>query len=214
MCVTCGCRRPKDDHGDPRNLTRKDFHRAAKAADLDMHHVVANINQAYTEGLLSKGVPKPDEGKLAPYIAGENPAWSAHAEPSERQSFEFLTVRKQVEQRYTLGVAYAPGPDPKRGADGYRDTIAPEELEKAAWSFMEHPQVGLFHDKTKRGTGRVVESYVYRGPTWTIGDATIEPGTWLLGVIWDPDAWALVKSGKVRGFSIDGTASRRPLGEL
>ncbi len=32
MCYTCGCGRPDDNMGDPRNITNKTFEEAAKAA--------------------------------------------------------------------------------------------------------------------------------------------------------------------------------------
>ncbi|MDP8977284.1 MAG: hypothetical protein M3N17_01645 [Actinomycetota bacterium] len=34
MCYTCGCGEPQSDHGDERNLTDRDFERAAQAADI------------------------------------------------------------------------------------------------------------------------------------------------------------------------------------
>lgn len=118
------------------------------------------------------------------------------------------------EQRYVLGVAYQAGPDPRiqKGADGGRDYFTPEELEKAAWSFLPNgPQVGLFHvDGTQNnGHATVVESYIYRGPDWDLGDGVIvKSGDWLVGAILDDTAWNLVKSGRVTGWSPQGSARR------
>jgi hypothetical protein len=117
------------------------------------------------------------------------------------------------EQRYVLGVAYQAGPDPKiqRGADGGRDYFSAEELEKAAWGFLKNgPAVGLFHgpDSTV-GHADVVESYVYRGPDWDLGDgAVVKSGDWLIGAILDESAWQLYKSGRVTGWSPQGSARR------
>lgn len=117
------------------------------------------------------------------------------------------------EQQYVLGVAYQAGPDPRiaKGADGYRDYFTPEELEKAAWSFLKGgAQVGLFHAANTLGHATVVESYIYRGPDWDFGDGTVvKAGDWLIGAICDDLAWSLVKSGKVTGFSPQGAAKRR-----
>ena len=33
MCYNCGCRKPDDDHGDPRNITNRTFEEAAKAGN-------------------------------------------------------------------------------------------------------------------------------------------------------------------------------------
>lgn len=117
------------------------------------------------------------------------------------------------EQRYVLGIAYQAGPDPRiqRGADGGRDYFTAEELEKAAWGYLRNgPQSGLFHgpDSTL-GHADIVESYVYRGPDWDLGDDVIvKAGDWLVGAILDDIAWQLYKSGRVTGWSPQGSARR------
>jgi len=117
------------------------------------------------------------------------------------------------EARYVLGLAYQAGPDPRiaRGLDGTRDFFSPEELERAAWSFLDEggEQVGLFHVDGTTGAARVVESYIYRGPDWDINGTLIRAGDWLIGAICDERAWNLVKSGRVTGFSPQGSAQRR-----
>ena len=115
------------------------------------------------------------------------------------------------EQRYVLGVAYQAGPDPliKTGADGGRDFFSPEELEQAAWGFLKKgAQVGLFHADGTEGAATVVESYIYRGPDWDLGDVVIKSGDWLVGAILDEHAWHLYKSGRVTGWSPQGSARR------
>jgi hypothetical protein len=117
-----------------------------------------------------------------------------------------------TEQRYVLGVAYQAGRDPmiKRGADGGRDYFSPEELEKAAWRFLQNgPETGLFHADGTEGAATVVESYIYRGPDWDIGNGVVvKAGDWLVGAILDEHAWQLYKSGRVTGWSPQGTARR------
>jgi hypothetical protein len=208
MCVTCGCGQVKKDHNDPRNLTKKDFHNAGKAAEMDMHHVVANINQEYNQGNLGKGKPKKEEGKLAPVGIWENPDWGTE-EPSHATRLQI--VAKASTKRYTLGVAYMPDhPDVSIALDGHQDKISPEELEKTAWGFMSHPEVGLEHQHGTEGAGIVVESYIYRGPDWRISpDLVIKAGAWLVGVIWNPEAWKKVLSGEIKGFSPQGVAKRK-----
>ena len=204
MCVTCGCGKPKKDHGDPRNLTKEDFKQAAHVAKLDMHHVVANINQAYDDDKLDKGRAKKEEGKVAPYIV-----W-----PKEEaaKSLEYQIAKSTEERRFTLGVAYAPDtPDKSVAADGHRDFMTAQEVEKAAWKFLaSHPTVGYNHQEGTTGLGQVVESYVYRGPEWVVSPTlTIQPGTWLVGVVWSEKGWEDVKAGKINGLSMQGNAKRR-----
>lgn len=34
MCYNCGCGKPDDDHGNPKNITNKTFDEAAKASEM------------------------------------------------------------------------------------------------------------------------------------------------------------------------------------
>lgn len=117
-------------------------------------------------------------------------------------------------QRYLLALAYQAGPDPliKKGQDGARDFFTAEELEKAAWSFMQDGgrQVGLFHGPEQTiGHFDVTESYVYRGPDWDMGDIVVKSGDWLIGGICDEVAWDLHERGLITGMSPQGSAMRR-----
>jgi hypothetical protein len=115
------------------------------------------------------------------------------------------------EQRYVLGIAYQAGPDPmiKRGADGGRDFFSAVELEKAAWGYLPNgAEVGLYHADGTTGAATVVESYIYRGPDWDLGDVVVKAGDWLVGAILDEHAWQLYKSGRVTGWSPQGSARR------
>jgi hypothetical protein len=116
-------------------------------------------------------------------------------------------------QRYVLGVAYQAGPDPRiaKGADGGRDCFTAEELEKAAWGFMKSTRdVGADHADKTEGAADVVESYIYRGPDWDLGDGVIiKSGDWLLGTILSEESWKKYESGEFTGFSPQGSAIRR-----
>ena len=127
-------------------------------------------------------------------------------------------VKASEERRYTLGVAYpAMKADVSRAADGKRDFVSPEVLEKTAWSWMaKHRDINLFHrsDEASTGHGTVVESYIYRGPDW-VQDSPVDgkpyvvkAGDWCLACVWDEFGWALVKAGLVNGWSPEGTARR------
>lgn len=119
---------------------------------------------------------------------------------------------EQSQTRYLLGLAYPAGMDDQivTGADGARDFFTPEELEKAAWAFMQSTRdIGLYHEDGTEGHATVVESYIYRGPDWDTGDTVIKAGDWLIGVICDDLAWGLFLDGFITGFSPQGTAKRR-----
>lgn len=120
-------------------------------------------------------------------------------------------------QRYVLGIAYQAGRDPRiaKGQDGGRDFFSEAELEKAAWEFLANgPRVGAFHLDGTDGDGlaTVVESYIYRGPDWDLGDGIVaKAGDWLLGAILSPEAWDMYQRGLVTGWSPQGVARRRRL---
>lgn len=117
-----------------------------------------------------------------------------------------------TEQRYVLGLAYQAGKDPRisKGADGARDYFTAEELEKAAWAYGASPRsVGIWHEDGTEGHATVVESYIWRGPDWEIGDVIVKAGDWLLGAVLDDTAWSLHKAGHVTGWSPQGRTRRR-----
>jgi hypothetical protein len=144
-----------------------------------------------------------------------NPAMK-EVEPVRTDLAAVRVVKSTDERRYTLGVAYpAMKADVSRAADGRRDFVSPEALEKTAWQWMtKHREINLFHREKTEGHGTPVESYIYRGPDWESPSPVdgksyvVKAGDWMLGVVWDDFGWALVKSGLVNGWSPEGTARR------
>lgn len=120
-------------------------------------------------------------------------------------------IKSLDEQRYTLSVGYpAELADATVARDGYRDFANRQEVEKAAWSYMDGERgVGLWHEDGTDGAGKVVESYIYRGPDWPVNDTVIKAGDWLVGIIWEPEAWERIKAGEINGTSMQGRAARR-----
>ena len=114
-------------------------------------------------------------------------------------------VAKAEERRYTLGVVYAADE-----LDAHGDYANATELEKAAWRFARVAKVGLMHADGTQGAGQVVENYIYRGPDWEVDGQKVKSGDWLLGVVWTPESWAAIKSGSIRGYSLQGTAAKEP----
>ena len=127
-----------------------------------------------------------------------------------------MVVKSQDEQRYTLTVAYpANKPDVAVAQDGFRDFASTHAVEKAAWNYLrKSPNVGLWHQNGTDGSGEVCESYIKRGPDWTVSatdgsEQVIKAGDWLMGIIWSEDSWPLVKQGLIGGVSPQGRARRR-----
>lgn len=129
---------------------------------------------------------------------------------------EGTVVKAAEEQRYTLQVAYpANKADVAIAQDGHIDFAGLQAVEKAAWSYLrKSPNVGLWHKNGTDGSGEVCESYIYRGPDWTIkaadgSEQIIKAGDWLMGIIWSEESWPLVKQGLIGGVSPQGRAKRR-----
>lgn len=120
-----------------------------------------------------------------------------------------LRIVKAADKRFVLGVSY-----PAADIDGHGEFMSADQLERTAWEYLRQQEIGLFHADGTTGHAVPVESYIHRAPPWTVTDVsgreqTVMPGDWLLGAIWDPQAWGVVKSGKVQGWSIDGAGKRR-----
>jgi hypothetical protein len=125
-------------------------------------------------------------------------------------------IKSEPTRRYTLAVAYpADKPDVAKARDGYRDFVGKEVLQDAAWAYLkDHRVVGAWHAKDGEGAGEVVESYVWPdgAPDWQPegSEYVVKSGDWLMGVVWEPDAWAEIEAGRMRGLSPQGKAQRRP----
>ena len=121
-------------------------------------------------------------------------------------------VKAVDERRYTLSVAYpADRADVAVAQDGHRDFASKAAVEEAAWNYLRNGgKVGLMHADGTEGAGERVESYIWPGPDWTTGSGyVVKQGDWMLGVIWEPEAWELIKAGKIGGVSMQGSARRR-----
>lgn len=126
------------------------------------------------------------------------------------ETFEIRTTFKALinEQRVTYGVVY-PVYDPSKGeGDLQKEWAKPEIIEKAAHNFLEQwRQQDTYHTE-KSGAGAPVESFIAPCDIHEFhGQKLAEPiraGSWVMATRWTPDAWALVKSGKLTGYSIGG----------
>ena len=137
--------------------------------------------------------------------------WAGDHEP-EQDPNDYRVVKADDEQRYTLGVAY-----PVDEVDSHGDFTDAAELEKAAWGFIANvvnkseAGVGTDHADGTDGAAQVVESYIYRGPTWVdedSGEVIAKTGDWLVGAVWTEEAWERIKKDELTGWSIQGLAFR------
>jgi Putative phage serine protease XkdF len=126
-------------------------------------------------------------------------------------------VKSAPERRYSLCLAYpCLRADQAVASDGHRDFASAQAVEDGAWNFLQKGgNVGLFHANGTDNAGTCVESYIWRPDhDWIIKAANgteqvIHTGDWLVGIVWTPKAWGLIKSGQVTGVSMQGSAIRR-----
>lgn len=126
------------------------------------------------------------------------------------------------EDRFVLGIAFKAGryPQLRKGADGRKDIVSAEVIEKAAWGYLSEmggQQVGIEHMDGTVGHAKVVESYIYRNDEpWLIKsvtgqDVVVNKGDWLVGMQLDEATWKLRKAGRLNGLSPQGRVARRPV---
>jgi len=108
------------------------------------------------------------------------------------------------DERFVLGIVLTPD-----DVDAQGDIYSAQEIRQAAHRFMEeYGGLGLMHRFRVNDQVKVLESYL--APTdFEIEGQQIPKGTWLLAVrILSDELWDQIKSGKLTGFSIGGSARR------
>ena len=109
-------------------------------------------------------------------------------------------------QRVTYGVVLEPDIEDLQG-----DVMTAEDIEKAAYDWMERSQAGgHMHAEVVEGA-KVVESYIAPCdiPVETAeGPETIRKGSWVLAMRWPPEIWESIQKGDLTGYSVGGTGVR------
>jgi hypothetical protein len=133
------------------------------------------------------------------------------AEPMQLFKMRGDWIEKADERRYTLAPMYEPDTE-----DAHGEFVAGDTLETAVWRYVQRNDRTLYLQHTKARAGEWVNIVCWpfpveaklMMPTGESQDVTFPPGTIFLGVIWDEETWPLVKSGKITGYSLGGTAKR------
>lgn len=120
-------------------------------------------------------------------------------------------LSKAAEYRYTLGPAYVPGREDAHGE--FTDSAT---LQQAMWDWVRKGDRTIYLQHSDKAAGEMVELMTVPFPLEAqlsvpgqgVTKFTFPPDTPFLGVVWEPWAWELVKSGQLRGYSIGGTARR------
>jgi DNA adenine methylase len=111
-----------------------------------------------------------------------------------------------AEERYVLGIVLEP-----EVVDAQNDIYSAAEIASSAHVWMEKFRtIGLMHKGAVNDKVKVLESYL--APIdFEVDGVPVKKGTWLMAVrVLDDDLWAAVKEGGLTGFSIGGSAVRKP----
>ncbi len=99
--------------------------------------------------------------------------------------------------------------------DYHEDMIDIEELEQAAYKFVEfYREGGEMHERG--GCAILIESMVFtkeKQAALGLPEGTVPEGWWIGFHVTDDDVWAKVKDGTYPMFSIEGEAIREPVEE-
>lgn len=139
------------------------------------------------------------------------------AEARDRRTFSPVRILKSdPERRYTVGVAL-----PARYVDLQGDWAEADDLLDASIAFVRRTSndrtVFIDHGRTPAGEWTQVMSLPFdceanlASPGEKARVVKLRKGTVLLGVVWSPETWRdHVKTGRLRGLSVGGRATRRP----
>ena len=136
------------------------------------------------------------------------------ADPEKGQMF---TVAKADDERHMVfgWASVATLADGTTVEDYQKDILDIDELEEAVYNYvLFFRDGGEMHQR--RGVGVLVESVVFtpdKRKAMGIPDGTLPDGWWLGLKITDDDVWEKVKDGTYSMFSIEGEATREPVGE-
>lgn len=147
----------------------------------------------------------------------EKAADTAERDPWDGTFVAGALLKAEEERRFTLCIAYPCNrADKATAADSHIDFAQADSIERAAWDYMlKHRKIGMDHRDGTDNAGDLVESSIHRGPDWSIKTAdgneyVVKEGDWVIGVVWPQNVWDdLIKTGRRRGVSMQGSAIRR-----
>ena len=154
--------------------------------------------------------------KFSNYIHSRGELLRENVDKSGEVSMEVLKSRFKIQKAdkdKMLAFGWANVSLTESGAqieDWQQDMIDPEELENAAYKFVEfYREGGEMHERG--GAAVLIESMVFteeKMHSLGIPEGTIPVGWWIGFKVTDPDVWEKVKDGTHTMFSIEGEAER------
>lgn len=116
-------------------------------------------------------------------------------------------LKANDEERLIYGIVLEPGE-----VDAHNDTVSAEEIRQACHKFMEQfGALGVQHDEMVGGDKlRLLENFI-APVTFKVSGETVKKGSWVMAQrVVDDKLWKGVKSGDFTGYSIGGSAVKKP----
>ena len=131
---------------------------------------------------------------------------------------EFTIAKTEPDKMQVFGYAsVAQRADGTEVVDHEEDVVTPEELEKAAYSYvLEFRDTGERHDPGLRKKGKLIESVVLtkeKQQAMGIPEGILPIAWWVGFQINDKEAWEKIKTGEYQMFSVEGSANREEYSE-
>ncbi len=147
-------------------------------------------------------------------LAGRQPA--SVKKTAGTISGRFAIKKADEDKHLAFGWAYVSQDEGGNQTEDFSgDQLEPEELESAAYQFVElYREGGEMHERG--GCAVLVESMVFtkeKQQALGIPDGTLPVGWWIGFKVTDEDVWSKVKDGTYPMFSIEGTAIREEINE-
>jgi len=121
--------------------------------------------------------------------------------PMFEKNLSIIPVDKTSDQQIVTGIIYEVDTEDSQG-----DEANAEEVEKAAYNFMENVRVFKLMHKGKRIRVNILESYL-APQDLTINKQNVVKGSWVMTVrVLDKKIWKAIRRGKYNGFSMAGWA--------
>ena len=141
----------------------------------------------------------------------EELARTTPGDPLAGLDINYALAKSSDEKRYTLGVLYVP--QALDADDEYADA---DDLQAGIWNYVRKGRRDIRDTHTQVQIGELVEIVSWpfaQEMDARTGDGEVRkfkmpPNTVYAGVVWSPEAWELVKTGKLRGYSLGGRAIR------
>jgi site-specific DNA-adenine methylase len=145
-------------------------------------------------------------GTLQPAVQFDVAGSPKVRERDHERELKIAKASANDDEHYVLGIVLEPDV-----VDAQQDIYSANEVRDAAHKYMaEFQNRGLMHKEIVNGKVDLLESYLAPAD-FTIGDQHVKKGTWVMAVrVKDAKLWGECKSGGLTGFSIGGSANRKP----